>query len=138
MLMRAIAAKPAVGIGAADTHPACSVGGTVATIEAAAAGDSSRSGAFFLPMQQGGTGAQQLHLHVSVGKVSLLAKEKGFRASMRAAEAAQAFAAPVSPLNLCAQQGIPPLAWFEPLAHVGRVELCTHMNTPPKHFARKS
>jgi hypothetical protein len=104
MLMRAIAAQPAVGIGAADAHLACCFGGGTAascdtSSSAAAAGDSSRSGAFYETTQQGGAAAQQQHLHVSVAKVSLLAKEKGFRASMRAAEAAQAFAAPVSPLD---------------------------------------
>lgn len=60
---------------------------------------------YFLPLQQLSgqhdgqlqpAVAQVLPIHVSIAKVSLLAKEKGFRCSMRATEAAQVFTSQVN------------------------------------------
>jgi hypothetical protein len=109
ILMRAIAAQPAIGMGPCPGPPAADSASALNSVAAGSAEaqrrqrGSSDGDHFFLQAwgQEEAAGLQahlppQLPLHVSVAKVSLLAKEKGFRASLRAAEAAQAFAAQVS------------------------------------------
>jgi hypothetical protein len=106
ILMRAIAAQPAVAMGAAgslflESQAAASTSGTARAMSAAASGQcdvgEGTAAAFFLPAQPGRgvdggeSGRYSQGLQVSIAKVSLLGKEKGFRASLRAAEAAQAF-----------------------------------------------
>lgn len=129
ILMRAIAAQPAVAISTSCSpalgSSASARPGAMARVGSAPAGASgqqdSATAAFFLPAQGGRDGrmAEDCRclpgLHVSVGKVSLLGKEKGFRASMRAAEAAQAFTTQVGTNRLvgasCITNTAPALTW---------------------------
>lgn len=110
ILMRAIAAEPAIGMGS-GLGPVVTDSVLNSTVAAGAAVSQHRQHGssdgdthpdqFFLQAWEEEAPAPKVQLpqaplHVSIAKVSLLAKEKGFRASLRAAEAAQAFAAQVS------------------------------------------
>jgi hypothetical protein len=75
--------------------------GSGATAGNIGGGSKAASSGFLLPTQQEGSSQEQLQqhtaarLHVSIAKVSLLAKERGFRASLGATETVHAFTAQV-------------------------------------------
>lgn len=110
ILMQAIAAEPAIGMasglgpGVTDSalNSAVAAGAAVSQHRQHGSSDgNTHPDKFFLQAWEEEAPAPQVQqpqapLHVSIAKVSLLAKEKGFRASLRAAEAVQAFAAQVS------------------------------------------
>jgi hypothetical protein len=111
ILIRAIAGQPAlcldgIGLQLQDGSAAAGVGCVSSSGSGASAGASAgcleaASSGYFLPAQQDSSSQELIQrlpavlLHVSIAKVSLLAKERGFRASLRATETVQAFTAQV-------------------------------------------
>lgn len=117
ILIRAIAGQPALCLDSSNAQllhsstvsgSGCgSSSGSGGTSNAKAGGSEAARDGFFLPAEQDSSSSSQqrmqgqaagqlaMRVSVSIAKVSLLSKERGFRASLRATETVQALAAQV-------------------------------------------